>query len=508
LRGAGIVAAMLALALAGIVLGLRASGRTTRSTAIGTVSVGIAPSVHGQVDAFIPIADWGVRAHAFRAPLRIHVEPRSVERGAVVSAATGNGTVLAAAERDFRHAARTALVRAYLWALAGALALGMVVALALAHRPEVSRRLVMATAVAPTLCALVIGGAVLARLATTFDSASFSHPRFYARGAELKQLLQVADNAQQEASGYTSQVQRALGSFAALVATGGRFARPAAATHQAILASDLHDNLLALKAVQNQFGTEPIFFPGDFGQTGSSTEASLLVPRFARFRQPVLAVSGNHDSSLLMRRLAASGVIVLTDKGRLNGAGKTDGEPVQEILGLRVAGWPDPLESRHGNPASPKRIFSFDDMPNGKLFYADAEQRLLNWFRDLKERPQVVLVHENGLAQFLARSLQDEGYKHRLVILTGHDHRQHMDLYGNILVVDGGTVGAGGVFGASKSPVGFASLNLGEAGLLDSVDLVRVQPFTGGAQADRVVLTSKNPCRSGQPLRCHQPAED
>src|SRR5262249_38734663 len=197
-----------------------------------------------------------------------------------------------------------------------------------------------------------------------------------ARGAELQQLLHVADNAQQEASGYTSQVQRALGSFATLVATGGRFSRVLPATSQAILASDLHDTLLALQAGKRQFGRQPIFFPGDFGQTGSATEAKLLVSRFEQLNQPVVAVSGNHDSALLMRRLAAAGVIVLTKTGRLNGAGKTDGEPVQKILGMKVAGDPDPLEATHGNPANPNRIFSFDDMSNGKLFYAAPEPPL------------------------------------------------------------------------------------------------------------------------------------
>jgi predicted phosphodiesterase len=403
---------------------------------------------------------------------------------------------------------RAALLRTYAWAVGGALVLGLVAALALAHRPEVRRRLVIGTAIGPALCAFAICGVVLLRVATTFNSNAFSHPHFYARGAELEQLLHVADNAQQEASGYTSQVQRALGSFAALVATGGRFARAVPATHQAILASDLHDNLLALNAVQRQFGSQPIFFPGDFGQTGNATETRLIVPRFERFRQPVIAVSGNHDSSLLMRRLAAGGVIVLTNTGRLDGAGHTDGKPVQNILGLRVAGYPDPLESRHGNPGDPARIFSFADRPNGDLLYAEAQQRLLDWFNGLKEQPDVVLVHQNGLAQFLARQLQDQAYRHPLVILTGHDHKQHIDKYGHVVVVDGGTVGAGGVFGASKSPVGFADLNLNARGRLASTDLVQVQPFTGSAQADRVVLTSKDACTSEQPLVCHKPGGD
>ena len=48
-------------------------------------------------------------------------------------------------------------------------------------------------------------------------------------------------------------------------------------------------------AVQHQFGRQPIFFPGDFGQTGSATETRLLVPQLAKFKQPIVAVSGNHD---------------------------------------------------------------------------------------------------------------------------------------------------------------------------------------------------------------------
>jgi hypothetical protein len=173
-----------------------------------------------------------------------------------------------------------------------------------------------------------------------------------------------------------------------------------------------------------------------------------------------------------------------------------------------VAGYPDPLEARAGDPGDPGRVFSFADRPNGDVAYAAAQQKLLDWFDSLPEAPQVLLVHQNGLSQFLARTLQARGYRRRLVILTGHDHRQHIDSYGNVLVVDAGSVGAGGVFGASKTPVGFANLNLSDPGPLDSVDLVRVQPFTGSAQADRVVLNVEDPCRAEQPITCHAPPKD
>jgi predicted phosphodiesterase len=493
---------LLALTLGGMLLGLRVAGGTTRQTALGSVAFSISPSLHGEVDAFVPLADWGARSHAFRAPLTVHVEPRAVSRNAVLSAAGGNGTVLARAERDARHAARASLMRAYRWAIGGALVLGLLLGAVLWRRAAPARGHLIVMVATPPLCAILIGGAVLLRISATFDSASFQHPRFYARGAELEQLLRVADDAQREGAGYTSQVQRALGGFAALVAAAGQVSRGVPPTHQAVLASDLHDNLLALKAVKRQFRGEPVFFPGDFGQTGSASESELLVRQFAKIHGPIIATSGNHDSALLMRRLAAKRVIVLTSTGRLLPNGRTDGKPVQKVLGMRVAGYQDPFESRSGDPSDPQRIFSFAQLPNGDVDFAAATQEVLDWFDKLPQSPDVLLVHENGIAQFVAHTLHDEGYRRPLTILTGHDHKQHIDKYGPIVVVDGGSVGAGGPFGISKTAVGFAYLNLSEPASLDSVDLVRVQPFTGAAQADRVVLDVPQPC-TGQQLLCH-----
>src|SRR3954453_17984808 len=69
---------LLALTVAGMWLGLRVAGRATHSSAPGTISFSVSPSIHGRVDAFVPIADWGARAHAFQAPITVHVEPRAV----------------------------------------------------------------------------------------------------------------------------------------------------------------------------------------------------------------------------------------------------------------------------------------------------------------------------------------------------------------------------------------------------------------------------------------------
>ena len=81
------------LALAGIALGLRIASPGEYDTELGRVSVRVTPAAHGEVEAYIPLADWGVRFHAFRAPMRLHIEPRTVERDVVIRAASGARTV-------------------------------------------------------------------------------------------------------------------------------------------------------------------------------------------------------------------------------------------------------------------------------------------------------------------------------------------------------------------------------------------------------------------------------
>jgi len=511
------VLAVVALTILGMLLGLRLAGPVTQETRLGTVSLRIAAAWHGEVDAFIPIANWGVRADAFSAPLRIEVEPRSVNRDALLDAVGGDPRVLANVEEDAHDAARSALLRALLWAVAGALVAGALLALVVAvgRRRSTpsgrrgSRAGLVAWSATPAIVAAAIGGAALARTSATFDPAAFDSPRFYARGAELGELLKVAEKAQTATDEYSSSVQRTLSGYATILSAGARLAPLGTSSSPAALISDLHGNALVLPALERLFGGGPVFFAGDLGQRGSPAEARALIPQVAGLGGRLVAVSGNHDSSYLMRRLAGAGVVVLTDRGRLRADGQTDGEPVQRIGDLRVAGYPDPLEWRAADPNDPRRIFSFSERPDGERELAQAQERLVRWFERLAPRPDVVLIHQNGLAQGLARALRGGGYGHKLLILTGHDHRQHIDRYGSVLVVDAGTAGAGGAFGVGTEPVGVAQLQLrdGAGGQPRAVDLVQVEPLSGAAQADRVVLGSARVCEH-EDVNCHDDSGD
>jgi hypothetical protein len=195
---------------------------------------------------------------------------------------------------------------------------------------------------------------------------------------------------------------------------------------------------------------------------------------------------------------------VLTRTGRLDARGQTDGKPVQRIGGMTVAGIDDPLLYSGRQPESAERVFSFSELPDGDARYKQAQADVVAWFDGLPERPDAVMIHENGLAQHLAKTLSDRGDERPLLILTGHDHRQHIDLYGQIDVVDAGTGGAGGVFGLGTQSVGIATLQLPHGRPpARAVDLINVDPISGNAQADRVVPGSDSACEVER-VFCHE----
>jgi len=235
---------------------------------------------------------------------------------------------------------------------------------------------------------------------------------------------------------------------------------------------------------------KPVFFVGDFGSTGSAPESRLIADGVAGLGRRVVAVSGNHDSDTMMRALARRGVTVLTRDGVLRGDG-SHGAPMTDVAGLRVAGFDDPLEWRSPDPSDPRRIFSFSELPDPEQAVEAAQRDLLRWFDRLPRRPDVVLVHQNGLAQYLARTLMERGVTRPLTILTGHDHRQHVTTYGPVAVVDAGTVGASGIYGVGRDQVGLGDLHFAPTGDLEAADLIAVEPVSGAAQAQRVVTT---PC--------------
>ncbi len=481
-----------AIAVAGLLAGVRLAGPVDHRTPLGDVRVQVFPSLHGHVDGFIPLADWGVRADAFDAPVRLSVEPRGLDRPALLRAVDGDRRVIAAAEAELAAAARASLVRALACGVLAAALLAVFTSALLAAGGRRELRVVVGVPVAATVLAGALGLGALWQVQRSFAVEALQHPTFYARGAEMQQLLGAAERARRSGRRYGTQIEGTLSSFASLLAdsSGPRVDDG----RRAVVASDLHANALALAPLRRLTGDQTLFLAGDLGHDGNPAEVRLLADRVRRLSRRVVAVSGNHDSRLLMRGLAARGVLVLTEHGRLRADGRTTGPAVVEVDGLRVAGFSDPLEWRGRHPNAPGRIFSFAERPGGAAEERAAQDRLVAWFSALGAPPDVLLVHQNGLAQALARRLRAGGYERPLTIVCGHDHKQHVDRHGSITVVDGGTAGAGGMLAAGSEPIGVAELHFARrTARLRAVDLVQVESFSGAAQARREILDDLAP---------------
>ncbi len=485
------------IAALALMAGLRLAGPTEADTSLGRFSLDVAPAIPGGIDAYVPVADWGIRAPAFRSLFEVDLELRAVDRRGVLDAVADEGDAgLTTVEEEVSGAIEDAIARAAGWALAATLGVALVIWLAGRDRQRPRR---LAVIVAAT--GAIASAAAIAIAAITFDAARFSNPSFYGRGEELAQLLNFVER---EGGGerYEETLEGALRTLSAYISSSQD---PPRTGRSALLASDLHNNALVLPTLRRFAEMQPVLLAGDLGHEGNEAEVRLLADRLADLGEPAVAVSGNHDSEMLMRALAAAGITVLEADGRLTPDGEVRGSPIVRLPGgTSVAGFPDPLEWEGPDPASPRRVFSFGDMEDGEEAEAEARDELVEWFEALPKRPDIVMVHQNGLAQYLASTLAERGNADPLTIATGHDHQQHLDSYGDVVVVDAGTLGAGGIFGVGQEKVGLGRLHLaGAGGTLESVDFLRIEPLSGQAEADRVVVEVACPASEAREEPCH-----
>jgi hypothetical protein len=129
LAGAGLGAAL--FTLLSMWIGLRVAGPVSHSYNLGSVQFDIEPSFSGKAKVYIPLAGWEIEAPIFSAPYAVHAQPRRVSPSAVRRAAHGVHKTIKKTKHDLKWAAIWSFVRAFLFALAGALAAGGVVALLL-----------------------------------------------------------------------------------------------------------------------------------------------------------------------------------------------------------------------------------------------------------------------------------------------------------------------------------------------------------------------------------------
>ncbi|HEV7808438.1 MAG TPA: metallophosphoesterase [Solirubrobacteraceae bacterium] len=442
-----------------------------RDLDVGRVRLSVEPLHRGALDLYVPLVDWGVRFPVVRLPARVSVDVRSIDRDAVVRLAEAGTLDVQVVREQARDALASYLRLAILVATLAGLAFGLLVALAVRGGAGPRLRLTIATA-------LVTSIAVAAALVVGLPPRSnVDSPQYYANGPEVPAALRTLESLGASSRTLDDEIDEQLVGIARLVVAPANRAPLGSRSPRLTVASDLHNNVIALPALERAARGGPLLFAGDLTDKGSAIERALVL-RVVRAGRQLVFVSGNHDSDTLERQLAGAGAIVLTGAGRLHGDGST-GPLVVRVGGLRIAGYDDPL----------KRLEREDYEDRGATPTDADRQAFAAWLQALRDMVDVVMVHAPGLAQLAVDALRADPSTAPLVIVWGHTHQAQLRRYGTLTTLNPGSLGGGGTGNLAEAggDIGLARL------IYDSVpsfapraaDLVQIDPEDGSAQAQR-----------------------
>jgi predicted phosphodiesterase len=471
------LAAVIVASLAGGYLAL-ASFHQDKNLSVGGIRLSVSPGHRGALDVYVPLVDWGARFEAIRLPARLRVDLRTINRSVVERVAGGGTFDVKAVRIEARDEIASFLRSLIAVVMLCAISLGTLTAFAVRGHGTPRLRYTIATA---TATAIVIGIALVVLLP---PRGQIEQPQYYAFGPDIPRALDAIASAQRSGLALDQELDAQLVGLARLVtAPAGR--PPLEGRPRITVASDLHNNVLALPILERTAADGPVFFVGDLTDRGTSLETAL-VRRVVDTGKPFVFVSGNHDSDSLLRELARDGAIVLTETGRMNAEGKTNGNPVVKIAGLRVAGYRDPFERRSADNFRDR----YDLQPTTEQLGAFA-----TWLRGLRDKVDVVMVHEPQLLAHALDELEIEPPARPLTILVGHTHRASIQRFPEVTIVNGGSVGAGGTGNLKEhTKIGIARLSYETQPFQPlAADLVQIDPETGSATARRQRLDTDVP---------------
>jgi predicted phosphodiesterase len=464
------VLAVVLAAMGGGLLALTAFSQEKRLS-VGTVRLSVEPFHDGALDLYVPLVDWGVRFDAVRFPARLHADVRAVDRRAVTRVAQAGSLDLTVVRRDARNAIASYLKLLVMLVVLAAAVIGLLVAFALRSRAGPRLRV---TAGAAILVAAVWGIALIVLLP---PRGAIDQPEYYAFGPDIPRALNAVESVQRSTRNLDQELDLQLVGLARLVLDPAQ-RTPLAGRPTLTIASDLHNNVLALPTLERVAGTGPLLFPGDLTDRGSPLETSLI-RRVVKAGHPFVFVSGNHDSDSLEAELVRRGAIVLTQAGQLRSDG-TYGNVIVNVRGLRIAGYSDPFERRSADDFRDR----YDNRPTPEM-----QDRFLAWARPLMGKVDVIMVHEPALLEPTLAVLRDRPPPRPVVFVTGHTHVAAVRRFPAVAEINGGSIGAGGTGNLADRPT-----NYGIARMIYSVkpgfqplaaDLVSIDPGSGSATASR-----------------------
>ena len=468
------IAAVIAATLAGGYLAL-VSYSQERALSVGEIRLSVSPGHRGALDVYVPLVDWGARFEAIRFPVRLRVDLRTVDRASLQRVAGGAKLDVGAVRREARDAIASYLRGLILVVCLCALALGLLTAFAVRNRTGPRLRYTVA---ATSLTTLALGIALVVLLP---PRGEIDTPQYYAYGSDIPRALDAVSMVRRSGRALDQELDAQLVGLARLV-TEPADRTPVKGAPRVTIASDLHNYFLGLPILERVARGGPVLFPGDLSDRGSPLETAL-VARVAKIGRPFVFVTGNHDSDRSAQELADDGAVVLTEFGRLKRGGGY-GDVVNEVAGLRIAGYSDPFQRRASDDYHDR--FQPEPTEAQRAMFAD-------WLRRYRAKVDVVMVHEPALIENALDELRLVPPEKPLVFVVGHTHKGDITPVSELVtVVTGGSIGGGGTGNLADEPtrVGLARLSYSLGGGFQplAADLVGIDPGSGAATARRVRL--------------------
>lgn len=428
---------------------------------IGTVDIQVRlrPSVQGATEIMLPpLGRVCARTHS--APVIVSVLPAGIRMRSLqdlVAQVTDHRATLRRMVEDARQAGRALVL--HLAVVTFCCAAGVA---ALIGRRSVLRSAMMGAAGS----GLAVAGCAWTLLG--YHPDAFRSPRYTGVLAEAPAALELAQRGLADLDRVGGRLNHSATNLARFYSRLETLSpsRPAAEMIHVLHVSDLHNSLPGLKFAQSlarEYQARLIVCTGDLTDYGSPLENHLL-DTWRRMPAPLLFVSGNHDSKTTLAALK-----------RLPNAAVLEAGEVVERLGLRFAGWADPVSARASAGDA--------DYANGELEALEARVRAR--LAASSTPPDVLLLHNYRVAEPLAGKVR--------LILYGHDHRARVTQASGSVLVDAGTTGAAGVryFTVAEPPpftAALLSFHPGSHPRLAAVDLIEVREPEGGFSIQHFAL--------------------
>src|SRR5215210_2370 len=182
LRQAAALLAIVVATLAGGYLAL-VSFRQDRALAVGTIRLSVSPGHKGALDVYVPLVDWGARFEAIRAPLRLRVDVRRIDRAVVKQIGDGHAVDVRQAREQARDEIAAYLRNLILVVLLCGASLGVLVAFAVRGGATPKLRYTTGTAIA-TAAAIAVALTI-----TLPPRGTITSPQYYAHGPDIPGAL-------------------------------------------------------------------------------------------------------------------------------------------------------------------------------------------------------------------------------------------------------------------------------------------------------------------------------